>query len=123
MNREIDWEKLALKLRSAGWDSNKVFCATGINYQHFNRLATGATYEPRFNSGLKLIKIARESLTDSEFEECVKRPTLKDSDMATMAVRIDTMYKFMDFIRENRILSKKKQTDVNVFIKHLMGEI
>lgn len=123
MNREIDWEKLALKLRGAGWDANKVFCATGMNYQHFNRLATGATFEPRYNSGVKLLKIAREALTDVEFEECVKKPVAKDHDMATVAVRIDTMYKFMDFIRENRILSKKKQTDVSIFIKHLMGEI
>lgn len=65
---KTNWQLVVLKLKRAGYTATQIGNATGMNWQHINRLGRGDTHEPRFNSGIKLLQLARAVLADEDFQ-------------------------------------------------------
>lgn len=63
----IDWTECVCKLRA-----HMTYCqiakATGMNWQHVRRLASGETEEPRFNAGVRLLDLAYDVLSPDDFK-------------------------------------------------------
>lgn len=46
----------------------QIATATGMNWQHVRRLASGETEEPRFNAGVRLLDLAYDVLSPDDFK-------------------------------------------------------
>lgn len=68
----IDWQLLAVKLQRNGLTSKKIQSETGMDWQSFGRLRRGEQKEPRFNTGVKLLDLAYDELSETEFKKCAE---------------------------------------------------
>lgn len=63
----IDWSECVCKLRN-----HMTYCqiadAVGMSWQHVRRLAAGEVSEPRFNSGVRLLDLAYDVLSEDDFK-------------------------------------------------------
>lgn len=58
----IDWQKIALNLRTHYKPLSQVAKEVGSDWRHMNRLARGEVNQPRFDTGVKLL--------DLHFDKC-----------------------------------------------------
>lgn len=64
----IDWQQLTISLRQHYKPLERVADELGISHQHINRLARGDVLEPRYNSGVRMLKLAKDVLPADQFE-------------------------------------------------------
>lgn len=77
----IDWMILMLMLRNAGYTTHRVANDLHMGYQHLLRLSLGEVNEPRYNSGVKLLRYASDKLTAEQMEQ-IKDATSSKTDPA-----------------------------------------
>lgn len=65
----LDWQKIALNLRSAGVSSKFLMSKTGISDKTFSNWRRGTVQEPRFSRGLELLKLHAQFCPKEHREE------------------------------------------------------
>lgn len=67
----IDWQDCVCKLRNH-YTYCQIAKKTGTNWQHIRRLASGEINDTRFNSGVKLLDLAFDTLSQDDFRKIKK---------------------------------------------------
>jgi hypothetical protein len=57
----IDWSRITNEIRASGYVLSKVAKDVGSDWQHINRLARGEVEQPKYDVGVKLLKIHEET--------------------------------------------------------------
>ena len=68
----IDWRLVCILLHKH-MSYYKIAAACSMQWKHIRDLAAGIVQEPRFNSGIRLLDLAYDVLSEDEFKRLRKR--------------------------------------------------